>query len=417
MTDTSQRPPTPPAAVDPDVKPESEVASLSEHARSYWHRIRSGDLGGTPIIVGLLLLMVIFAYLNPAFLSPRNFTNLIVQMSPLVIVATGIVFVLLIAEVDLSVGYLSGVAAAILARLLTENGWNVFAAIALVVFTGACIGFLQGWLVAKLGLPSLIVTLAGLVGWNGVVLILLAGRGTVTIQNQFVISLTNRFLSPAVGYGAILLFALGYAAVQLSRRATRAKAGLPIVPLSVVIMRGVAVTALGLAAVFYANQGRGLPMVALIILVVVAFFTFVLQRTTFGRHVLAVGGNPEAARRAGINVDRIRIACFMISATMAAIGGILFAARLRSVDTSAGGGQIELNAIAAAVIGGTSLFGGRGKVTSALTGALVITGVSNGMGLLGLSSGAKFTVTAVVLLVAVLVDSVARRGRTRSGLA
>jgi D-xylose transport system permease protein len=417
VTETEPRTPPQAAPGTGGVSPAAGAATLSGHLKGYLRRLASGDLGRLPIVVGLLLIGVIFTSLNNAFISPVNFTNLIVQMSPLVVIAAGVVFVLLIAEVDLSVGYVSGVAAVVVARLLTENGWPVVTAVALVVLTGLSIGWLQGVLVAKVGLPSLVVTLAGLVGWNGLVLVLIAGRGTVTISSPFVVGITNAYLSATVAYGVMAAFVAVYAVVQLQRRAARTRADLPVVPMTVIVTRTAGVAALGFGAVFYASLGRGFPLIGVVLLVVIAAFTFVLERTSFGRHVLAIGGNREAARRAGINVDRIRIICFMISATMASLGGLVFASRLRSVDTNAGGGQIELNAIAAVVIGGTSLFGGHGKISSALFGALVIQGVDNGMGLLGLSSGAKFLVTGFVLLVAVLVDSVARRGRTRSGLA
>lgn len=401
---------SPPADV-PAARVIAQPQTLAEAWASYRIRLGGGELGSLPIVVGLLLLTIIFAVLNPAFLTPRNFVNLIVQMAPLALIAVGIVFVLLIAEVDLSVGYLSGVGSVVLARLLTENGLHWILAVSVVLLVGITVGYIQGTLVAKVGLPSLIVTLAGLVGWNGVVLILIGGRGTVTISDDAIVGIASTFLSPTVAYPIMAVFVVGYGVIQQRRRASRAASNLPLEPIAVTGLRIAGVAALTFGSVLYASLGRGFPLVGVILLVAVAAFTVVLQRTTFGRHVMAVGGNPEAARRAGINVDRIRISCFMISAGMAAMGGIVLASRLRSVDTNAGGGQIELNAIAAAVIGGTSLFGGRGTIAAALFGALVIQGVDNGMGLLGLSSGVKFTVTAAVLLVAVLVDSVARRGR------
>lgn len=421
MSDTGQQAASTdePASTD-DVatqRPAAEDATIVEYARQWWQRVRAGDLGSLPIVVGLILITIIFTSLNERFLSAVNFVNLITQMSPLAIIAIGIVFVLVIAEVDLSVGFLSGVAAVVLARLLGEESWPWWAAVLAVIAFGAFIGFVQGWLVAKVGLPSLIVTLGGLVGLNGLVLILIGGRGTIVVQNDVIIAIANRNLSDIVSYAVVLIAVGGLVAVELHRRRRRQAADLPATPLTIIGFRMAALLVLGLGAVAFAARSRGIPLVGLILLVLLVVFSTVLTRTAFGRHVYAVGGNPEAARRAGINVDRVRIACFMISGSLAALGGIVFASRLRSVDTGAGGGQIELNAIAAAVIGGTSLFGGRGRISSALLGALVIMGVDNGMGLLGLSSGAKFVVTAVVLLSAVVVDSVARRGRTRSGVA
>jgi D-xylose transport system permease protein len=419
VSDTSQKQAAPdePASAAPVVDvPASETRTVGEHMRGWWLRVRGGDLGNLPIVIGLIAITIIFSSLNPRFLSSVNFVNLIVQTAPIAIIAIGVTFVLIIAEVDLSVGYLSGFAAVVLARLLGEEAWSFLPAALVVLGVGALAGLIQGWLVAKVGLPSLIVTLGGLVGFNGLVLIFIGGRGTIVIQNDVVISITNEYLHPAVAYALVALSAAGYAAVALGRRRRRRAAGLNVEPPSMLGLRLGALVLFGLAAVWFADQSRGVPFVAVLLLVLLAILTTVLTRTRFGRHIFAVGGNAEAARRAGIELVRVRIACFMISGSMAALGGIVFASRLRSVDTGAGGGQIELNAIAAAVIGGTSLFGGRGRVTSALFGALVIMGVDNGMGLLGLSSGAKFVVTAAVLLTAVLVDSLARRGQRKSGL-
>lgn len=397
--------------------PDLSEGGVGDYVRAWWQRVRSGDLGNLPIIVGLLLITIVFTSLNERFLSSINFVNLLVQTSPIAVIAIGIVFVLAIAEVDLSVGYLSGVASVVLARLLGEEGWPFLAAFLAILVVGAVAGFVQGWLVAKVGLPSLIVTLAGLVGFNGLVLILIGGRGTIVIQNDVVIAMANSYLPDWVSYALVVLSVAALAGLQLARNRRRQAANLATTPLAIVVLKNGSLLVGGLVAVYFASRSRGVPLVALVVLLLLTGFTVLLGRTAFGRHVYSVGGNPEAARRAGIDVDRVRIACFMISATMAALGGLVFASRLRSVDTGAGGGQIELNAIAAAVIGGVSLFGGRGKVSAALLGSLVIVGVDNGMGLLGLSSGAKFIVTALVLLLAVLVDAVARRGRTRSGVA
>ncbi|HSK97395.1 MAG TPA: hypothetical protein VK891_12320, partial [Euzebyales bacterium] len=357
----------PTAALDQQEQlPAAERTTVGEYVRDWWRGVRAGDLGSLPIIVGLLLITVIFTNLNERFLSAINFVNLVTQTAPLAIIAIGIVFVLVIAEVDLSVGYLSGVAAVLLARFLGEEGWPVLLAIVAVLAFGAFAGFVQGWLVAKVGLPSLIVTLGGLVGFNGLVLILIGGRGTIVVQNDLIIAISNRYLPNAVSYAIVLVCAGVFAAYQMQRRQRRRQAQLTATPLSVIAFRVVALAILGLAAVTFAARSRGISYVGLLLLVLLVVFTLVLQRTAFGRHVYAVGGNPEAARRAGINVDRVRIACFMLTATMASLGGIVLASRLRSVDTGAGGGQIELNAIAAAVIGGTSLFGGRGKISAAL---------------------------------------------------
>jgi D-xylose transport system permease protein len=287
------------------------------------------------------------------------------------------------------------------------------------VLTGTLIGLLQGLIITKAGVPSFVVTLAGLLAWNGVVLILIGGRGTVVISDRVVIGIANRYLPPVAGWVLAAVLVAGFVATQLARQRARRTAGLPTVPPLIVALRVVLLTVLvgGAVVLFNASPRGGVPVAGVLMAVLLLVWSFVASRTRFGRHVYAVGGNAEAARRAGIDVDRVRVAVFMIASTMAALGGVVLASRLRSVDTAAGGGDILLNSIAAAVIGGTSLFGGRGKVSSALLGALVIASVANGMGLLGLSSGAKFVVTGLVLLASLLVDSFARRGRSSRGLA
>lgn len=391
--------------------------SLPEAFRTWIAGIRAGQLGNLPIVVGLLAITIIFTTLNERFLSSQNFVNLLVQVAPLAIVAMGVTFVLIIAEVDLSVGYLSGLSMAVLGRLITEQGWSAWSAILVVLVMGAFAGMVQGWLVAKVGLPSLIVTLAGLVGFNGLILILLGGRGTLSLRDPLILAVTNDFLPDPVAYGLVLVSAAAWAGVMMARRRRRIAADLETEPIALVGLRIAGLVVLGALTVYFASRDRGVPLAAVILLVLLVGLSVVLFRTGTGRHLFAVGGNPEAARRAGISLVRIRVTAFMISGTMAALAGVAYASRLGSVDPGAGGGQIELNAIAAAVIGGTSLFGGRGTVSAALLGSFVIMGVDNGMGLLGLSSGFKFVVTAIVLLAAVLVDSVARRGQQRSGLA
>jgi D-xylose transport system permease protein len=289
--------------------------------------------------------------------------------------------------------------------------------ILMAVVSGAAIGTFHGLLFTKIGIPSFVVTLAGLLAWNGVVLLLIGSRGTVILQDDFTIGLANNFLSDAAAWLLVVVVVAIYAATQLNEIRVRRAAGLEYEPITLVGLR-IGGLALALAIVVYVvNQDRGLPYVLLLVGAFLLFWTFVLKRTRFGRNVMAVGGNIEAARRAGINVDRIRIAVFAICSSMAAIGGIILASRLRSVDTNAGGGSILLYSIAAAVIGGTSLFGGRGTIKSALLGALVIASIDNGLGLLGLGSGEKFVITGGVLLLAVTVDSLSRRRQAASGRA
>jgi D-xylose transport system permease protein len=394
--------------------------SLGQYARRWWQGVRSGDLGSMPIIVGLILIAIVFQSQNDRFLTAGNFVNLIVQMAPFAVIGMGIVFVLLLGEIDLSIGYVSGVAGVATALLMLPDGSNVLGAgpaMFIALALGLGIGVLQGLIITKVGVPSFVVTLAGLLGWNGVVLLLIGSKGTVIIQNDFVIGFANDFLPTAAAWIVVLAGVALYAGVLLSQARARRAAGLPNEPVSLVALRVGGLAAAGVIVVAVANQDRGIPYVFLVITGLYILWTYVLNRTRFGRHVYAVGGNAEAARRAGINVDNVKIACFAICSMMAALGGIILASRLRSIDTNSGGGTILLYSIAAAVIGGTSLFGGRGHVKSALLGALVMMSIDNGLGLLGLSSGVKFVVTGVVLLLAVTVDSISRRAQASSGRA
>jgi D-xylose transport system permease protein len=398
--------------------PEGE--SLAAYARRWWAGVRAGDLGSLPIIVGLILIAVIFQSQNDRFLTAGNFVNLIVQMAAITVIGMGIVFVLLLGEIDLSVGYVSGVAGVTTALLMIPDGSNEFGAgpaIAAALLVGLGIGVLQGLIITKVGIPSFIVTLAGLLGWNGVVLLLIGDKGTVIIQNDFVVGFANDFLPDVTAWIVLIAGVALYLGVLLNGYRTRRAAGLPTEPTSLMALRVLGLAAAGFIVVAVANQDRGIPYVFLVITALYIAWTFVLNRTRFGRHIYAVGGNAEAARRAGISVDNVKIACFAICSAMAALGGIILASRLRSIDTNSGGGSILLYSIAAAVIGGTSLFGGRGHIKSAVLGALVIASIDNGLGLLGLSSGTKFVITGLVLLAAVAVDSLSRRGRASAGRA
>ena len=394
--------------------------SLTDYVRRWWAGVRAGDLGSLPIIVGLVLIAIIFQSQNDRFLTAGNFVNLIVQMAAITVIGMGIVFVLLLGEIDLSVGYVSGVAGVATALLMLPDGSHQLGAgpaIFLALAAGLGIGVLQGLIITKIGVPSFVVTLAGLLGWNGVVLLLIGAKGTVIIQNDFVVGFANDFL-PAVTAWLVLIAGIAlYTALLLNAYRTRRKAGLATEPHLLLVLRVAGLALVGVLVVAFANQDRGIPYVFLVLTGLYILWTFVLNRTRFGRHIYAVGGNTEAARRAGINVDNVKIACFAICSLMAALGGIILASRLRSIDTNSGGGDVLLNSIAAAVIGGTSLFGGRGHIKSAVLGALVIASISNGLGLLGLSSGTKFVITGLVLLAAVAVDSFSRRGRAQAGRA
>ncbi len=408
-------------AEQPPVIPPDAPArdTLGAYAARWWTGVKAGDLGSLPIIIGLIVIAIVFQTANSNFLTAGNFVNLIVQSAAYALVAMGIVFVLLLGEIDLSVGYVSGVAGVTVALLLNPDKSvpPTFVAVIVALLAGLAIGTLHGLLITKIGIPSFVVTLAGLLGWNGVVLLLIGSRGTVILQNDFLVGLANNFMSDVLSWILAVAVSALYLLTQLARVRSRQKSNLPTEPMLLIAIRvGFLFVVLAIVT-FVANQDRGIPWVGVIVAGFFVFWTFVLRRTRFGRHIYAVGGNTEAARRAGISVDRIKIACFALCSFMAAVGGLVLASRLRSVDTNSGGGSILLYSIAAAVIGGTSLFGGRGHMKSAILGALVIGSIDNGLGLLGLSSGTKFVVTAGVLLLAVAVDSLATKGRASSGRA
>jgi D-xylose transport system permease protein len=394
--------------------------TVGEYAKRWWAGVRGGELGSLPIIVGLIIIAIVFQTQNDRFLTSGNFVNLINQAAAFAIIGMGVVFVLLLGEIDLSVGFVSGVGGVMTALLLLPDGSHEFAtvpAILIAVLAGLAIGTLHGLLITKVGIPSFVVTLAGLLAWQGVVLLMIGSRGTVILQNDTIIGLSNDFLSDTAAW-ILLLACVGiYGIITIAVRQSRRRAGLHMDPDVLLIARVVLLLVVGGVVVWVANDNRGIPYVFVLIAVLYLFWTYVLNRTRFGRHIYAVGGSAEAARRAGINVDGIKIACFALCSMMAVIGGIVLASRLRSVDTNAGGGQILLYSIAAAVIGGTSLFGGRGHMKSAVLGALVIASIDNGLGLLGLGSGEKFVITGGVLLLAVAVDSIARRRQTATGRA
>jgi D-xylose transport system permease protein len=400
---------------------ERSSETVTGYLRTWWQGVRDGELGSLPIVLGLVIIFVLFGILDDTFVGERNFTNLLLQMSYIAAIAIGVVFVLLIGEIDLSVGFVSGLGGVVMTLLLRPDdpGWPWWLAILVALLCTTAIGFVQAIIITKAGVPSFVVTLAGFLVWSGVVLILTtraSSVGTIRIQNEVAIGIANDFLADfwgwVIGGATVAVFAI----VQLAGAAQRRAGGLNTKPMLIIVLQVAGLALVTFLAVWYANKDRGVPKVVLILGILLAFWSFIAARTRFGRHVYAVGGSAEAARRAGIAVDRIRIAVFMISGLMAGVGGIMLASRLRSVATSAGGGNLLLLVIAAAVIGGTSLFGGIGRVSSALLGALVIASIQNGLDLLGLASGTKFVITGLVLLSAVLVDAYAKRRRAARGL-
>jgi D-xylose transport system permease protein len=383
--------------------------------RDFIRRFVRGDLAEIRVILAIALIWAIFQVQESRFLTAVNLTNLVLQITAIGLISIGIVYVLLLGEIDLSVGAVSGLCAGVVAVLNVKNGWSPYLAIAAGVAAGATIGLAQGFLFTRFGIPSFVVTLAGLLIWQGALLKVLGATGTVNITDPKITGLTSTFYSPTVGWILAAVGVVAYALVSLDARRRRLRAELPAASIGLLVFRVAVVAAAIVASVAVLNSDRGVPLAALILLGFVVVFQYIATRTRFGRHMYAVGGNAEAARRAGINVNRIRIAVFIIAGSMAAVGGIMQASRLLAVNQSSGGSDLLLLAIAGPVIAGTSLFGGRGSVWSALLGALVIGSISNGMDLLALETSVKYMVTGGVLLAAVLVDALARQQRQVAG--
>jgi D-xylose transport system permease protein len=386
--------------------------------------IKSGNLGVLPIVLGLAFIVVFFGFKANNFFSAQNFVNVIIQMAGTSMLAFGVVFVLLLGEIDLSISYVAGVGAVTVAELQNPgSGHQINGLLAMLIAVAVCvvIGAGQGAIVAFVGVPSFVVTLAGFLIWQGVILQRLAVPGSIIIQDRWVNYTATYGFSRVAGWiiaAAITgFYGFGVLAGMIGKRRAGVTMQKPVLVVAKVI--GVAVAAFGTVAICNraAVQGTplGLPLAGVLVVIFLVVLTFLAKRTTFGRHVYAVGGNAEAARRAGINVPRIRVLVFMISSGMAAVGGIILAANINSVSLSFGGGQLLLDAIAAAVIGGVSLFGGRGEVRAGFLGALVLATVSNGLNTAGYSPSIIYIVTGLILLLAVTLDTIARRLQVKSG--
>jgi simple sugar transport system permease protein/D-xylose transport system permease protein len=382
-------------------------------------RVSAGDLGSIPVIIGLIVIWATFQILNPTFLSSTNLVNLTMQCAAVGTMAIGIVLVLLIGEIDLSVGSVSGLASAILAVAFVQNGLPLVVAILLAVAAGAVAGLIFGLLRTAFGVPSFVITLAGLLGFLGVQLYVLGARGSINIPfESSIVQFAQQWFLPAwASYVVVGLAVVVYAGQHLSLAARRTAAGLTALSRPAILVRaGIMLVLLGFAA-WYLNLSRGVGAMFLLFLLLVVIADYFLTRSAWGRAVHAIGGNVEAARRAGIRVNRIYISVFVICSTLAAVGGVLAAARLGAANQSSGGTDTSLNAIAAAVIGGTSLFGGRGSAYSAVLGILVIMSITSGLALLNLDSSIRYMITGVVLVLAVVVDALSRRSRAAAGRA
>jgi D-xylose transport system permease protein len=402
-----------------DVDPRllAEQPGLAGAWASFRRRLRQGELGTLPVIVGIAVIWAIFWVANDRFLTPQNLTNLFLQLVSTGTIATGVVLVLLLAEIDLSVGAVSGFTAAVMAVLNVKQGWPGWAAILAGLATGAIIGAIQGFWVTRFRIPAFVVTLAGFLSWTGALLLVLGETGTVNLNDKTITGLTSTFFVPLDAWLLAVVVIAVYAGAKLWERRKRVAAGLPVMPMQFLATRIVVIGVALLATAAVLAADRGLPLALVIFIALVVLVDLMINRTRFGRHVLAVGGNAEAARRAGIRVDNVRLVVFTLASTLAAAGGLMGASRLFAVNQSSGAADTTLNAIAAAVIGGTSLFGGRGSAYSALLGGLVIISIQNGMNLLGVASSTRFIVTGLVLLLAATVDALSRRGRQAHGRA
>jgi D-xylose transport system permease protein len=399
---------------------------IGQAVRDYWARLRGGDIGSLPAVLGLIALVILFGALEGStFLSIFNFANLINQSAAIIVLAMGLVFVLLLGEIDLSAGFAAGTCAAVLAVAL--NNWGLAWPVALLaaLLTGSIIGLVIGSLVARLGIPSFVVTLAMFLALQGAMLLIIGEGGTIPIRSDAILVIMNGNMAVWFGWLLAVVITVGFAGTTLLAIRRRRSAGLPAESMSVWAIKAISLGALIFIATYLLNQERqlpsakvtiqGVPWVVVVILVLLVGLTFILQRTGFGRHVYAVGGNREAARRAGINVKGLMITCFIFCSTLAAVAGILLASRDNSVSPTTGGAQTLLFAVGAAVIGGTSLFGGRGKIRDAVIGGLVIAVIANGLPLITQQSGIQFIVTGLVLLVAASVDAISRRRAAATG--
>jgi D-xylose transport system permease protein len=422
-TDTASAPSPASGGFDSDNR---QAATISDSARDYVNRLRGGDMGSLPAILGLVFLFVVFASLNDKFLTTYNMANLVVQAGSIIVLAMGIVFVLLLGEIDLSAGVAGGASATIIALMLIDYDWTWWMATLAGIACGAVIGLAIGSLVAFLGIPSFVVTLAFFLALQAVPLKLIGSGGSLRFNDEVLRGLSIKNVPVTAGWIAAILIVVGFAALSLWRYRSLSAKGLVHKPLGLVAIQiaVLAVIVLGLTALLSANRApnpnlfniSGIPWVAPVVIALLLFWTFILTKTRFGRHLYAVGGNAEAARRAGINVQRVRIMAFVICSSMAAISGLLAASYTGKVSPGSGGGNELLYAVGAAVIGGTSLFGGRGRAIDAVVGGLVIATIPNGLGLLNQASYINFLVTGGVLLLAASVDAISRRRRSSAGV-
>ncbi len=379
--------------------------------RTLGRMVSEGRAGSLLVILMIVVIWIFFQAMNSNFLSPTNLTDLLLQNVAVATISIGVVLILLLGEIDLSVGSVSGLCAAVMVVLIVNHNVSPVLAMLAALGVGAAIGLFTGSMITRFRIPSFVITLAGLLLWEGLQLYVLGASGTINLPTDFITKLTSTFFTPIVGWIIAVAAIVVMCGLAFLGRARRRRAGLPAGSARMQVIRIVAIGAAMVAAMIVFNKDRGLPLAVVSVVGLTVFFVYITEQTRFGRHIFAVGGNDEAARRAGIRIDRVRIIVFVLGSTLAAGGGILAASRLLAVNQSSGGSDLLLMAIAGPVIAGTSLFGGRGSVWSALLGALVIGSIANGMDLLSLSSAVRFMVTGGVLILAVTLEAATRLQR------
>ena len=398
----------------------SQDLNIKQSANDWWSKVKAGQVGALPALLGLFVLCIVFGTQSSVFLTPGNLANLLTQAAAVIVIAMGLVFVLLLGEIDLSAGYAAGVCGALLVIMITEMDFPWYLAFPISVLAGVLLGAIIGYLVAQLKIPSFVVTLATFLAFQGLLLLLVGEGGTIRIEDPVILAVENKNLSVSYSWIFFLLTAGANLLSGLLKFRKRKKAGLVDNLFKLWVIKTFVLIAIGILATWALTVERsnnpdlvslrGIPYVVPVILVLLVGATFVLSRTSFGLHIYAVGGNAEAARRAGINVKMVRITAFMICTGFAAVAGMIFVSRANSISPTTGGSSTLLYAVGAAVIGGTSLFGGKGKVSDAILGGLVVAVIDNGMALLGYPAGIKFMVTGAVLLISATIDAVSRRG-------
>ena len=385
--------------------------------RQLGRKLAQGEAGPLLVILMVAVIWTFFQFQNDRFLSPSNLTNLMLQQSAVATISIGVVLILLLGWIDLSVGAVSGFCASVMAVAVVSHHVQPAVAVFIALALGALIGLFNGFMITRFKMPAFIVTLAGSLTLVGLQLYVLGQTGTVNLGDSFITRLTNTFFPPLIGWSFAVLAVVLVLVFEISGRASRRRSGLPVGPMRSLMFRVGAIAAAFIAMVVVVNQDRGLPLVVVIVFVLTLGVAYLTERTRFGRHLFAIGGNAEAARRAGIKIDHVRIVAFVLCSTLAAAGGVLAASRLYAVNQSSGASDLVLMAIAGPVVAGTSLFGGRGSAWTAILGAVVIGSIANGMNLLALDSSVKYIVTGAVLIAAVTIEAVTRMRRTGGGTA